>query len=609
MTPAAVVNGKKPTASGLIRMLKYSAPYKSRLALAGVMAVLTTGLELARPWPTKAIVDYAISGRRLPEWLASSFASTGSFAPFEIILWSVAAGAALIVGAALASLVTQVVVFGVAQDMVYDLLKEVFAKLQRLSLSFHQRHQVGDLSQRVGADVFAVQAVVSSVAVPGLAAAITLVGMFYFMIRLDPLLSLITASMVPLLVLAWVLFYKPLNDAAREQWTQQGEMMSFIQQSLTGIKAIQGFAREPHIQRQLESHGRLLGGAYRRSLKVGTTYNQIASIITGVLAVVLIGVGGARVIDKRLTLGDLLVFIGYVAAINGPLTGVTAAVGTAVAITSKGRRVLDILDSTEEVPEKTDATRPDRLHGDVQFENVSFGYPAEDGSGRVIFHDLSFRSGPGQITAIIGITGAGKSSIVGLLSRFYDPTAGVVRIDGHDLRDLQIRWLRENVSVVLQDPILFPATIAENIAFGFPDATQEEIVAASEIACARGFIEQLPDGYDTRIAERGVSLSGGERQRIALARAILKNAPIMILDEPTSSLDAHTEAEIFERLTSHLEGKTAFIISHRLTTIRRADQILALENGRIVEKGTHEALLRGRGVYARLYRNQNIAVL
>ncbi len=597
------------SATHLVRMLRYALPYRLRLGGAGLTAIAGAAFELARPWPTKAVVDYGLAGLAMPQWLADVARTVNASGAIDIILWSVGVGAFLIVAAALASLMTQVVVFNVAQDMVLDMLRQVFAKLQRLSLSFHQRHEVGDLTQRVGADVFAVQAVISSVAVPGFASLVTLAGMFYFMVRLDPLLALITAAIVPLLLMTWLAFYKPLNEAAREQWEQQGAMMSFIQQSLTGIKVIQGYAREPHVQTRLEDHGRLLGGAYRRSLKVGTTYNQIAAIITGVLAVALIGIGATRVLAGALTLGDLLVFIGYVAAINGPLTGVAAAVGTAVALAPKGERVLAILDSDDEVAEISHPVVPSSTRGEVQFEGVSFAYPGGAEQNRLVFRDVSFRAGPGTVTAIIGITGAGKSSLVGLLSRFYDPMAGTVRIDGYDLRELPLRWVRENVSVVLQDPILFPATIGENIAFGKPGASHEEIVAAARIARAHDFIERLPAAYDTLIAERGVSLSGGERQRIALARAVIKDAPILILDEPTSSLDAHTESQIFEGLTQYMLGKTTFIVSHRLTTIRRADQILALENGRIVESGTHDSLLRGRGVYARLYRSQNIAAL
>jgi ABC-type multidrug transport system fused ATPase/permease subunit len=307
----------------------------------------------------------------------------------------------------------------------------------------------------------------------------------------------------------------------------------------------------------------------------------------------------------HLSLGDLLVFVGYVAAINGPLTSLVSAVGTAVTMGPRGRRVLEIIDSDEQLPEKAHPLVPARFSGEIALDDVTLSYDGAD--GKKIFEHVSCTARPGEVTAIIGITGAGKSSLIGLLSRFYDPTAGAVRFDGHDLRDLSLKWVRENVSVVLQDPILFPATIAENIAFGAQDVTDEQVMNAARVARAHDFIQRLPLGYDTRLGENAASLSGGERQRIALARALLKDAPVVIMDEPTSSLDAHTEAEIFDALREYLKGRTTFIISHRLSTIRRADQIISLENGRIVERGTHETLVKGSGVYARLYRNQNIA--
>jgi ATP-binding cassette subfamily B protein/subfamily B ATP-binding cassette protein MsbA len=273
--------------------------------------------------------------------------------------------------------------------------------------------------------------------------------------------------------------------------------------------------------------------------------------------------------------------------------------------------VFEVIDSEEEVDERPGAIDLGRARGEVAFEGVTFGYqrPDSEAPSRPVLHDISLRARPGQITAIVGATGAGKSSLVSLLSRFYDPWEGRILVDGCDVRDLSLRSLRENVSLVLQEPFLFPMSIADNIGFGRPKATRAEIVAAAQVARAHDFIERLPQSYDTVIGEKGASLSGGERQRIAIARAVLKDAPILILDEPTSALDAHTEAQIFAALSGLVQDKTTFVISHRLSTIRRAEQVLVLDDGRIVERGTHESLLKTGKAYARLYRHQHIAAV
>ncbi len=311
----------------------------------------------------------------------------------------------------------------------------------------------------------------------------------------------------------------------------------------------------------------------------------------------------------RHNVGDLFVFLGYLTALFGPVNSLSSGLGYAVATATRGRRVFEILDSREEVQERRDAVAVGRLHGSVVFDDVTFGYGVEEDGARAVLRDVSLRAEPGQVIAIVGATGAGKSSMVALLSRFYDPWNGRVLVDGRDVRELTLSSLRENVSLVLQEPFLFPMSVADNIAFGRPDATRSEIEAVARLAQADEFIRRLPEGYDTVLSEKGTSLSGGERQRIAIARALLKDAPILILDEPTSALDAHAESKIFEALSELMRGRTTFVISHRLSTICKADQILAIEHGRIVERETHDRLLAESEVYSRLYRHEHIAVL
>jgi ABC-type multidrug transport system fused ATPase/permease subunit len=596
-----------------LRLLKHALPYKFQLGGALLLALFGASLEVARPWPTKVIVDYALTGLPMPPWLLGLAESFSSLSTSEgIIFWSLVAAASLVIGSAIVALLAEMMIFAVAQKMVMDLSGKVFSKLQRLSLTFHQRQAVGDLTQRAGSDVFVVQAAVCAVAIPAIASVVALLGMMFVMVRLDPVLAFVSISMVPLLLLALVGFKKPMTAAGEQQWKTQGEMMAFLEQSLGGIRLIQGYARESHIENVMARYGKNLANAYQRSLWVGAGFNKVTLIITGVVSVVLLGVGGLRVLEQRITLGDLLVFMGYVVTLTGPVTAIATAISTAAALNSRGRRVLEILDSTEEIPERDIPVLLARVRGEIQFDSVTFAYPhgaAESASSNVVLSDISFRAEAGQVTAIIGVTGAGKSSLVSLLSRYYDPVSGSVSLDGHDLRDLSLRALREAVAIVSQDPVLFPISVAENIEFGRAGASREEVIAAAKMARAHDFIVAFPSGYDTQLAERGNSLSGGERQRISLARALLKDSPILVLDEPTSSLDAHTESQIFASLSQWIKGKTTFIISHRLSTIRRADQIISIENGRIVERGTHEILVGGSGVYSRLFESQNIAVL
>jgi ABC-type multidrug transport system fused ATPase/permease subunit len=490
---------------------------------------------------------------------------------------------------------------------VFDLSRDLFSKLQRLSLTFHGRHTVGDLLQRVAADVFVVHMAVSQVALPAAVSVRTRGGMAVILVRLDPWLAAIALAVVPLLGASLVAFARPMNDTMTRQHERQGSLMALVEQSLSSIKVIQAFARESFMQEKLEVEARALGAAYRGSTVVGGLYKELTAVLTGTAAALMLCFGGWRVMRGTMSLGSLFVFLGYLAALYAPVIALATSAGAAAAVVTRGRRVVEVLDSPEEVADRPGAEVLRRARGEVVFEGVTFGYPALNGSpAGLVLHGVSFRARPGQITAVVGATGAGKTTLMSLLSRFYDPGEGRILLDGRDLRDWTLASLRENIALVLQDPFLFRMTVADNILFGRPGATREEVVAAAKAAQAHEFIERLPDGYDTLLTEKGSSLSGGERQRIAIARAVLKAAPILILDEPTSALDARTEAKVFEAVSHLVRDTTTLVISHRLSTIRRADQILALQGGRVVERGTHESLLERGAVYADLYRHQHI---
>ena len=430
--------------------------------------------------------------------------------------------------------------------------------------------------------------------------------MFYIMAKIDMMMALIAITVVPLLGISLAYFSKSMNDTTMQQYKTQGDLSAFLQQSLSSMKIIQAFARESYMYEKLEKQAWEFGKAFQTATKVSSRYNQLTTLITGLASASLIGFGAYRGIKGNLSAGDLYIFLGYITALYGPVNSLSTAVGTAIAIGSRGKRIFEILDSEEVVKEKPNAFALHNARGEVIFENVEFGYESGTDNKRAILKDISFQAKAGQIIAIVGATGAGKTSLISMITRFYDPWKGRVLIDGHDLRDLEVNALRENISLVLQDPFLFPMTIGENIAFGNPAASFIEITEAAKAAQAHDFIMKQPLQYDTPVSEMGTSLSGGEKQRIALARAFLKKASILILDEPTSALDGLTEAKIFRQLAEVAKHKTVFLISHRLSTIKHADQIMTLENGRVVETGTHDDLIQQGTVYSDLYKYQHI---
>lgn len=594
----------------IYRLLVYSFRYWTHFLLLLLIALFGVGLDVAKPFTLKIIIDSVLANQTLPAFFAQFFENNGASLSKEYLLvGTVGLAILLAIGSAVVSMLVSGMTISIAQRLVYDFSLELFNKLQQLSLSYYGRNKVGDLLQRINTDVYVVYFVVAQIALPVIISLVSLCAMFYVMVQLNATLSLIAAAVIPLLAASLLAFSKPLDTTTTRQYQTQGELMAFMQQTLTAVKVVQGFARERFMQSKLAERAMEFSIAYKTANQVSLGYGQVSTLITALAAAVMLGFGTRSVLSGDLSTGDLFVFLGYLGALYSLVNSLTVAVGTAITIGARGRRVFEILDSNEVIREKPNAERLENVRGEIAFENVTFGYKNETGEIRTILRDINFNVMPGQITALVGATGAGKTSLVSLLSRFYDAQAGRIAIDGIDITDVQLNSLRENISLVLQEPFLFPVSISDNIAFGRPDATREEIVEAAKSAQAHDFISSLPDGYDTVISEGGASLSGGEKQRISIARALLKNAPILVLDEPTSALDAYTEAQIFKALEVLMNGKTTFIISHRLSTIKRANLIITLKEGRIVESGTHESLLSAGNVYANLYKHQHIAAM
>jgi ATP-binding cassette subfamily B protein len=567
----------------------------------GLLAVLATmvakiGVDLLKPWPLKVLVDYGLSGQALTPALAAIAAMLpGADTAEGLITWSVAStvllfviGWALGVAAAYANI-------GFGQRMVYDLATDLFAHLQRLSMTFHNRRSVGDSIRRVTTDCGCVSVIVKDALLPFAAAVITFAAMFFVMWRMDPRLTLAAVAVAPWLVFVLRRYMQPMLDTSYAQQDAEGRIYDVMERTLSAVPVVQAFGQEAACDR---AFARVTDHAVETALAsaaVGLKFKVLIGLGTALGTAAIIWLGAQSVLAGRISVGDLLVFLAYLAALYGPLETLMYAPSTTQGAAGSARRVLEILETRREVGDRPGAVAPARVNGHLRIEHVSFAYEP----GRAVLHDVSFEVRPGETVAIIGPTGAGKSTIASLVPRFHDPSAGRVTLDGVDLRDIALKSLRAHVSVVLQEPFLFPMSIAANIAYGRPHASREDVEQAARAANAHEFISRLPLGYDTVLGDRGTTLSGGERQRLAVARAILKDAPILILDEPTSAIDAITEAALFDALEHLMAGRTTLIIAHRMSTIANADRVVVVDNGRVVESGPPAELMRAGGMYAR----------
>src|SRR5437667_5872365 len=463
--------------------------------------------------------------------------------------------------------------------MVYALAEDLFARLQRRSLLFHRRSSVGDTMGRVATDSWAAYQVMDTLVFAPGHALLTTVVIAVLMAQLDLTLMVSALVIAPFMVGASFLVGKPLRAAAKLKREIESRIQSHIQQTLTGIPVVQAFVQEEREHEQFQRFADAAIAAQQRSTLIGSINSLSSGLITTLGTGAILWVGARHVLDGRLTLGSILVFLVYLTSLQTQMKDLAEVYTKLQGLSASVDRVLEILETDSDVRQKPDAVSLSVVRGLVQIENVVFGYEP----GRPVLRGVSLEAHPGQTLAIVGTTGAGKTTLVNLLPRFFDPWEGRVLIDHHDLREVQLKSLRDQIALVLQEPFLFPLSIAENIAYGRPAASSAEIERVARAAHVHEFIARLPQGYDTVIGERGATLSGGERQRVAIARALLKDAPILILDEPASALDAETERLIFQALENLMKGRTTFLIAHRLSTVRQADRIAVLKDGWVAE--------------------------
>ena len=578
----------------LRKLLPYLSAYRGQVAWALAQVFLIAGFELIKPWPLQVVIDNVLGGKQ------TALPLVGSWSKDALLVGACLAIVVAYLGSGGLTLWHNYTTIRVGQNMVNDLRGQLYAHLQLQSLAYHGRQRVGDLLYRITADSFAVQTMVMNGALPILSAMILLGGMLLVLFPLDPLLTLLALTVVPLLFVLISGFNRKIVTVAGEVRERESRVYSLVQWGMSAIKVVQAFSKEE------EEHRRFMG-ASRESLRATLSLYTWQTLYSGAVNLVIAGgtalvvyAGARAVMSGVLTIGQLIVFVSYLAQLYVPINQITQSWGLIAGAQVGARRVFEVLDAEADLKDGWREFPAAGARGEVRWRQVAFRYRDD----APVLGQIDFTAPAGGTVAIVGPTGAGKSTLLGLLARFFDPSSGSVEIDGVDLREYTLKSLRNQIGIVLQPPLVFPLSARDNIAYGRPGAGDREIEEAARLARIHDTIMALPEGYGTLLGEGGAALSEGEKQRITIARALLRNAPLLILDEPTSALDVETEALVMGGIERLMKGRTTFIIAHRLSTVRRCDCILVLRDGGIAEQGTLPELLQRGGVFAEYYRTQ-----
>jgi subfamily B ATP-binding cassette protein MsbA len=592
--------GSRSNQPGKLSLIRLIRPHWKALSLAFIAVLGETFSDVLEPWPIKIVIDNILQSKKLPDWLDGFISHTFGHDKLPILNFAVAAVVAIAIIGAVSSYLEKYLTTSVSQWVTHDLRRTLYNHIQRLSLAQYDRVQTGDLITRVTSDINAVQDFVNSALLGMVVNVLTLVGMIGVMLYINWRFTLIALSIAPALFIVVYSFTRRIKKASRAVRKKESELVSVVQEVLTSVRVVKAFAREDFEVERFESQSLENVETALRARGIKAKLSPIVDVMVAIGTCMVLWYGSRLALQGELSAGILVVFLLYLGKMYKPmreLSKMTDAVSKAMVGYERIQEVLEIEARVVDLPR---ARKAPKFKGNIEFDHVTFSYE----EGQPVLKDVSFSIKGGQVAAIVGPSGTGKTTIISLIPRFYDPQSGTIKIDGKDIREYKLKSLREQISFVLQDTLLFHATVMDNIAYGKPDATPQQVIRAAKLANAHAFIEKMPEGYDTMVGERGVTLSGGQRQRIAIARAVIRDTPILILDEPTSGLDSASEQAVIEALDRLMEGRTCIVIAHHLNSIRHADVVFVVKDSELVEQGTHEELLAAGGVYADLYKIQ-----